>query len=194
MGRRMAVIAAAVMSVTGVAGASVLIQNFMAAEFNAGAPPCLIKNAGVDTGFDSFDFTLQTTNVDNVDLTQELITIEGVTGDRVTATEVYTIDNNCTEDLEVTLTDGAQAGNWVQRHLEVHLGTTATTGYPGATGSTGWVANPLEFEDGGIVNGTTATFTVPAGQSVPVGMVVSTGDAAVAPAGTATWTVQAEWP
>ncbi len=193
MSRRIAVVAAMLMSITAVAGASVLIQNFMAAEFNAGAPPCLIKTAGEDVAFEGFDFTLQTTTVDGVGVTQELVTIDGVTGDRVSATEVFVIENNCNVDLNVTIGDGLQAGNWAERYLEVHLGSAAApTGYPGAVGSTGWDATPLVFENGGPTNATTGTVLVPASSSVPVGMIVTTGDAAAAPVGTATWTVQAE--
>lgn len=194
MRRRVAVVAATLMSVTGVAGASVLIQNFMSAEFDGSATACLIKTTGDDTGFDTFDFTLQTTTVDGVALTQEHIDINGIKGDRVLATEVYVIENNCTEDLDVSIVDGVQAGNWVDRHLEVHLGTViAPVGYPTAAGSTGWDTSPLIFEDTGPTTTATNVVTIPAGDSVPVGMVVSTGDAVTAVTGTATWTVQAEW-
>lgn len=194
MTRRVAVIAAGLMSITGVAGASVLIQNFMQADFAGSAAPCLIKTAGVDTGFQGFDFTLGTTDVDGVALTQELVTIEGVTGDRVSATEVFAIENNCNVDVDVTIGDGAQSGDFTEKRLEVYLGLDElTTGYPGAVGSTNWDTAPLIFEDGGPANTTTGTVTVPAGEEVPVGMVVLTGRDATTAVGSATWTVQAEY-
>ena len=60
----------------------------MDVEFNAGALPCLIKVEGEDvTSFpDGFDFDDSTTaTVDGVAITQEHVTINGVTGDRVLA-------------------------------------------------------------------------------------------------------------
>jgi|GEM_PF-6770847 len=198
MRRRVAVIAAMLMSIAGVAGASVLVQNFMSAEFNAGAPPCLIKTAGVDTSFDGFDFDLLTTPdaTSGLNLTREHITIDGLTGDKVLATEVYVIENNCAVDLEVQIVDGVQAGNWEHKYLEVYLGTViAPVGYPGVAGSTGW-DTPIIFEDGVTGVQTSSVITVLAGDEVPVGLVVVTDDAAdpADASGTATWTVQAETP
>ena len=214
MRRRAAALTAGMLSVATVAGASVLIQNFMAADFKAGNPPCLIKTAGEDsndpgddTDFEGFDFTLGTTNVDNVDLTQEKITINGLTGDRVVAEEVYVIENNCDSELTVSLVNGALTGPFDQRHLEVWLGqpttgggaTATTTGFPGSTNTT-WTAVPLEFDPavapattGTVTTGTSGTVVIPAGEEVPVGMVVSTGATATG-TDTATWTVQAVAP
>lgn len=207
MKRKAAALAAGFMSIGSVAGASVLVQNFMTADFSAGAPPCLVKVAGVDVAFDGFDFTTTgTTNVDNVDLLSENITIAGLTGDRVVATDVYRIQNNCTVPLEVNIVDAAVTGDWTQKHLEVWLGATpaiignapATVGYPGAGADPSWDADAIVIDPGGVTNGTTiggasASITVPAGQYVPVGMIVSTGNAAVG-TGSATWTVSAEMP
>ncbi len=202
MKRKVAAVAAGLMSIAGVAGASVIVQNFMSAEFTATAAPCLIKTAGTDVAFDGFEFATgpAATPIDNVNLTEEHITINGVTGDRVTANDVYVITNNCDVDLEVKLTAGAQTGDWTQKHLEVWLGNTAAPGnYPNIT--TGWDDDPLLFEDTTVVpalttNYETGTVTLAAnGGSVPVGMVVSTGDGAVVTGtGDAIWTVQAEWP
>ncbi len=200
MKRRAAVVAAGLMSVATVAGASVLIQNFMAVDFDAGAPPCLIKTIGDDandpgdaTDFEGFDFTLGTTNVDNVDLTQEKITINGLTGDRVVAEEVYVIENNCDSPLDVSLVNGVQTDAFTQKHLEVWLGTPTAAGYPGPTNAT-YDASPLVFDAvAADQNFTTGTVTIPAGSEVPVGMVVSTGATATGTDG-ATWTVQAVAP
>jgi len=195
MKRRAAVVTAGLMSVATVAGASVLIQNFMAVDFEAGAPPCLIKTIGDDANdpgdandFEGFDFTLGTTSVDNVDLTQEQITINGLTGDRVVAEEVYVIENNCDSSLDVTLVNGVQTDAFTQKHLEVWLGTVTTAGFPGATNAT-WDQSPLVFDPGGITNATSGTVTIPSGGAVPVGMVASTGAAATG-SDNATWTVQ----
>ena len=194
MKRKMAVIAAGLVSITGVAGASVLVQNFMAAEFNAGAPPCLIKVAGADTSFDGFAFDAAgTTTVDGVAVTQEKITIDGLTGDKVWAQDVYRIENNCAVDLDVSIVSGAQAGDWSEKYLEVWLGDTAApTGYPGVVAGE-YDTTPLIFEVGGPTATDTGVVTVPAGTSVPVGMIVTTGAASVG-TGDATWTVQAEMP
>lgn len=194
MKRKMAAIAAGIVSIGGVAGASVLVQNFMAAEFNAGAPPCLIKVAGADTSFDGFAFDATgTTLVDGVAVTQEVVTIDGLTGDKVTSQDVYRIENNCAVDLDVSIVSGAQSGDWAEKYLEVWLGdTSAPTNYPGVLAGE-YDTAPLIFEAGGPTNATTGTVTVPAGTSVPVGMIVTTGAAAVG-TGDATWTVQAEMP
>lgn len=200
MKRKAAALAAGFMSIGSVAGASVLVQNFMTADFSAGAPPCLVKVAGADVAFDGFAFTTTgTTNVDNVDLLSENITIAGLTGDRVVATDVYRIQNNCTVPLEVNIVDTAITGDWTQKHLEVWLGTVAApVGYPGAGADPTWDADAIVIDPGGVTNGTTvggasASVTVPAGQYVPVGMIVSTGNAATG-TGSATWTVSAEMP
>ncbi|MEZ5340736.1 MAG: hypothetical protein R2706_04600 [Acidimicrobiales bacterium] len=112
MKRKVAVIAAGIVSIGGVAGASVLVQNFMAAEFNAGAPPCLIKVAGADVAFDGFAFDATgTTTVDGVLVTQEKLTIDGLTGDKVLSQDVYRIQNNRAVDLDVSIVSGAQTGD-----------------------------------------------------------------------------------
>lgn len=207
MKRKTAALAAGFLSIGSVASASVLVQNFMTAEFSAGAPPCLIKVAGADVAFDGFDFdATATTNVDNVDLLSENITIAGLTGDRVVATDVYRIQNDCAVDLEVNIVDAVATGDWTQKHLEVWLGATssvvgaapATVGYPGAGADPSWDADAIVIDPAGVTVDTTigaasASITVPAGSYVPVGMVVSTGNAAVG-TGNATWTVQAEMP
>ena len=205
--RRAAALTVGFLSVATVAGASVLIQNFMAADFEAGNPPCLIKTAGADSNdpadpddFEGFDFTLGETTVDNVDLTEEKITIRGLTGDRVVAEEVYVIENNCDSELTVALVNGAETGPFDDRHLEVWLGkpttatgTVATTaGFPGSTNAT-WTPNPLEFNPGVVTRATSDSVVIPAGEEVPVGMVVSTGVDATG-IDTATWTVQAVAP
>ena len=192
---KVAAIAAGIVSITGVAGASVLVQNFMAAEFNAGAPPCLIKVAGADTSFDGFAFDATgTTTVDGVGVTQEKITIDGLTGDKVWAQDVYRIENNCSVPLDVSIVNGAQTGDWAEKYLEVHLGAvTAPTDYPGVVAAD-YDASPLIFEDTGPTNVATGVVNVPAGSSVPVGMIVTTGVAASSTSGDATWTVQAEMP
>ncbi len=199
MKRKVAAIAAGLLSVSSAAGASVLVNNYMSADFAAGTPPCMIKVAGADEAFEvspgtpAFDFELLTTEVDGVDLTRENISITGLTGDAVRATEVYEIQNNCENDLDITLVDGNQ-GTFTEKRLEVYLGTpTGTTGYPGVTGSTGWDGTPLIFaETAADQVFTSGTVNVPAGTSVDVGMVVLTGDAATG-SDQATWTVQAEW-
>ncbi len=194
MKRKIAAVAAGLVSITGAAGASVLVQNFMAAEFNAGAPPCLIKVAGDDIAFDGFDFTTSgTTTVNGVGVTQEVVTIDGLTGDKVWSQDVYRIENNCDVDLEVSIVSGAQAGVWTEKYLEVWLGDTmAPTDYPGIVAGE-YDASPLVFEVGGPTNAATGTVTVPAGDWVPVGLIVTTGSAAVG-SGDATWTVHAEMP
>lgn len=190
----MAAIAAGLVSIGGVAGASVLVQNFMAAEFNAGAPPCLIKVPGSDVAFDGFAFDATgTTIVDGVAVTQEVVTIDGLTGDKVWSQDVYRVQNDCTVDLDVAIVSGAQSGDWAEKYLEVWLGDTAApTDYPGIVAGE-YDTAPLVFEAGGPTNATTGTVTVPAGTSVPVGLIVTTGSAAVG-TGDATWTVQAEMP
>lgn len=194
MKRKIAAIAAGIVSITGVAGASVLVQNFMTAEFNAGAPPCLIKVAGADTSFDGFAFDATgTTVVDGVNVTQEKITIDGLTGDKVWSQDVYTIENNCAVPLDVSIVSGAQTGDWTEKYLEVHLGAIAApTDFPGVIAAE-YDGAPLIFEDAGPTNVATGTVSVPAGGSVPVGLIVTTG-AAAAGTGDATWTVQAQMP
>lgn len=198
LGRRGAVIAAGVLTFASAAGANVLVQNFMSAGFSAGAPPCLIKVAGEDVASfpDGFAFnTGGTGTVDGVALTEEFVTITGVTGDRVVADEVFVIENNCTVDLDVSIVNGAATGDWTQKHLEVWLGNATNAGaYPAVTpaaGSTQWDQAPVVFDPAGVTNATTSTITISAGDSVPVGMIVSTGQAATG-TGSATWVVQAE--
>jgi hypothetical protein len=208
MKRKAAAIAAGLMSIGSVAGASVLVQNFMSAEFSAGAPPCLIKVAGADVAFDGFAFDVTgTSNVDGVDLLTENITIAGLTGDRVVATDVYRIQNNCAVPLEVNIVDGAATGDWTQKHLEVWLGgaeaaiaaAPATVGYPGAGADISWDSDALVFDPGPVVTNDTTIgahsteIVINPGMYVPVGMIVSTGNAAVGTAN-ATWTVSAEMP
>lgn len=197
VGRRAAVVAAVLITFASAAAADVIIQNFMDVEFNAGAPPCLVKVAGEDTasfpdGF-AFDATAEAT-VDGVQVTQEHITINGVTGDRVLADEVYRIENNCTVPLTVSIVNAVDAGDWTGKHLEVWLGnTTATGAFPAVTpeaGSTEWDQAPIIIGAGGVTNAATGTVVLNAGESVPVGMVVTTGRTATG-SGTATWQVQA---
>jgi len=192
-----AAVAFAMLFSAGPALANVLIQNFMTAEFSAGPPPCLIKTAGEDvTSFpDGFGFdTATVTTVDGVDVTQESITINGVTGDRVTADEVFVIENNCTVPLDVSIGTGAAAGDWAGKHLEVWLGNPTNTGaYPTdvAPEDAQWDQAPLVFDPTGVTNAATGVVTIAAGDSVPVGMIVTTASAATG-SGTATWVVQAE--
>lgn len=201
MGRRTAVIAAVLATFASAAAADVVIQNFMDVEFNAGAPPCLVKVAGEDVtsfpdGFD-FDATAPAT-VDGVAVTQEHITINGVTGDRVLADEVYRIVNNCTVPLTVSVVNAVAADDWAEKHLEVWLGNaTATGAFPAVApdpGSGEWDQSPIVIGPGGVTNASTGTVVVAGnGGSVPVGMVVTTGQAA-AGFGAATWQVQAVAP
>lgn len=196
MKRKIAAIAAGLVSVSGAAGASVLIQNFMTAEFNA-APPCIEKVAGADTAFDGLAFTTAgTTTVDGVAVAQEQVTIDGLIGDRMVAMDVYTIENNCSIDLNVSLTNGAQTGNWSDRYLEVWLSDTQVpTDYPGTALSTDWDTAPLVFENAGPGNDTSGAVLIPAGEERPVGVIATTAAAAsqVTP-GNATWVVEAETP
>ena len=195
MGKKVAIATAMLMSVTGIASASVLIQNYQEVEFSAGAPPCLIKTASDDTTFQGFGFDATATNpVDGVELTEEFITIEGVTGDRVSATDVFDIENNCNEDLTVNITNAVASGNWDGRSLTVYIGEDeVTNGFPGESTATGWAANPIEINETGVVNDTTAQVVIPAGEEIPVGMVVLTAADAddVAGTGTANWVINA---
>lgn len=194
MGRRGAVVAAGLMTFASAAGANVLVQNFMAADFGAGAPPCMIKVAGEDVASfpDGFAFAAGGTGtVDGIALTEEFVTITGVTGDRVSADEVFVIENNCTVDLDVSIVGATATGDWTNKHLEVWLGTLTNTGEYPSTPSTEWDQTPIVFDPAGVTNAATGVITVPAGDSLPVGMIVSTGQAATG-TGSATWVVQAE--
>jgi len=194
LGLRAAVIGAAVMSVSGVAAANVLVENFMTADFSGAATACLTKTVGEDIASfpDGFAFDATTTDlVDNVNVTQESITITGVTGDRVVADEVYIITNNCAVALDVQIAQGTATGDWTGKHLEVWLGLPANVGtYPGAGDAT-WDQAPLEFNPATVDNAATGVVSIPIGGSVPVGMVVTTG-ADVVGTGTADWVVRSE--
>ncbi len=181
--------------------ANVAVTNFMDAGFSTGGPPCLEKVAGEDvTSFpDGFAFDgTSTATVDGLQLTQEHVTINGVTGDRVLADEVWRIENNCTSTLEVSIVNGQATGDWSNKHLEVWLGNVTNTGtFPTvapAAGSAEWDQAPIIMAPGGVSNPTTGTVTLLAGESVPVGMVVSTGHNATTSSGAATWQVQAVTP
>ena len=198
MRRTTAVIASAVLTMAGVAGANVALTNFQDAEFNAGGPPCLDKTVGEDVasfpnGFD-FDPT-PTTSIDGVDLTQEHLTINGVNGDRVLADEVQVIENNCATDLTVSIVNAVAAGDWTGKHLEVWIGNQTNAGaYPAvapAPGSSEWDQTPIVIDPAGVTTASTGSVLVPAGTTVPVGMVVSTGQTATGQ-GTATWQIFAE--
>lgn len=200
LGRRTAVVAAVLVTFASAAAADVIVQNFMDVEFNAGLPPCLDKVAGEDVtsfpdGF-AFDDTTMTT-VDGVAVTQEHITINGVTGDRVLADEVYRIENNCSVALTVSVVNAVAAGDWSGKHLEVWLGnTTAAGAFPATTpdpGSGEWDQAPIVIDPAGVTNPATGTVILGPTESVPVGMVVTTGQAATG-SGTATWQVQAVAP
>lgn len=200
VGRRAAIAGVALLAIATPVAANVAITNFMDAEFQAAAPPCLLKVAGEDvTSFpDGFGFTdATTTTVDGVSLTQEHVTIKGVVGDRVLADEVWRIENNCTTSLDVSITAATSSGTWTERHLEVWLGNTTNVGaYPSASpapAATQWDQTPIEITAAGVTNAATGTVTVPSGQSVPVGMVVSTGASATGQ-GDATWQVSATTP
>ena len=172
-----------------------MVQNFMSADFSVPTLPCVNKVAGADVGFDGFGFSVTTVDPDgagpiDVALTEEHITVDGLAGDLVSATDVYVIENNCAVDVEVSLTDGAQTGAWAQKRLEVWLGQTdAATDYPDAA-SADWVATPLVFDEGGPSSASSGSFTVAAGGAVSVGMVVYSGQTSPG-VGSATWTVQA---
>ncbi len=203
MGRRAAVVAGAVLTFAGTASANVLIQNRQAVDFSVSGPPCMIKVAGEDVASFPDGFAFDPTPVvdeNGVDVTREAITIRGVEGDIVTADEVQVIENNCTVPLDIRITDTLATGDWTGKHLQVWLGTTTNAGaYPVATpdpNATQWDQTPIVIDStGAVVNGTTGTITVPAGASLPVGMIVTTGapgSGADAASGSATWTVAAE--
>ncbi len=195
--RKAAVVAAGILSVASVAGASVLVQNFMQGSFVAAGPPCLEKTAGADAAFDGFGFdgtsTAGTANpaTDTIDVTQESITLDGLRGDRVTAQEVFVIENNCAVDLVVSIGNVAVTGAWGGKYVELWLGAIDTpTDYPGVV-VTEYDPTPIIIDEGTITTAATGTITIPAGQTRPVGVVVTT-DAAGTSVGAATWTVQAE--
>ncbi len=199
--KRAAIVVGAVLSFSTAAAADVLVQNYMSTTFEASTPPCLIKVAGEDVASfpDGFGFdATQTATVDGLAITEEAVTINGVTGDRVLADEVYVIRNDCTVPLNVSIVAAEAAGDWDEKHLEVWLGnTTATGAYPTVTpdaGSTEWDQAPIVITATGVTNATTGVVSVPPnGGSVSVGMVVTTGQSApTTGSGTATWRVQAE--
>lgn len=195
MKRKIAAVAAGLVSISGAAGATVLVQNFMSADFNA-APPCLTKTAGTDAGVVGFAFdgtaTMAPNTVDGLVLSEELVTIDGLTGDRVQAMDVFQITNNCGIAMDVQLASADQAGDWSDRYLAIWLGTTdAPTSYPSATAD--WDGTPLVFENGGPTTTESGVVNIADGGSVSVGVIATVAAGAAQPGNaTASWIVQAE--
>lgn len=198
--RRSAATVVALMMLAAPAGASIIVQNYMEADIVA-APPCFNKTAGADAvdgttdGTDelvTFDGTA-TDTIDGVTLTEEKITVQGMTGDRVIYTDVAHFNNDCDSDIVVQLTAQANGTAWTGVHGEIWLSNIEdpTDVDPSVDVlANEWNDTAIEVTDGAIGVASTGAVTVPAGQSVQAAFVLAT-----APdfAGTATinWVAEA---
>lgn len=106
--RRSASVAILLLVLAAPAGASIIVQNYMEADLNA-SPPCFVKLSGQDpinSSQASFSNNpaVNTIQVDNVDLLEEKLSLNAMTGDRVIYTDMVRYRNNCAEPITVQLT------------------------------------------------------------------------------------------
>lgn len=213
--RRGAILGVAFLVIATPALASLVVQNYMQADFSA-ADPCFFKAAGDDTltytgsdaddPFVAFDAT-QTVQIDGSNLIQENISVRGMTGDRVIYTDIVRYQNRCNVPLEVTLVAdaGNGSGNWVDRSARIYLSTASDVsgaadanevppqGLPGDVGvSSGWDANPIVVDAGGNVSQPrTGTITLAPGRELRGAIVISTGTGAGNAVGSINWQARA---
>lgn len=212
--RRGALIATGLTVFATPAFASLIVQNYMEADFTVAAA-CFVKIAGDDTtsylGTDANDplatFSAGATNtiqVDGANLLEEKLTIRGMRGDRVTYTDVVRYQNNCDVPLSISLvaSTATATGDWTDRSARIYIsdqtspvGGTATkpSGAPGAPAS-GWNGTPIIVETNGNIpasNAQTGVVTVDPGEEVFGALTISAGIASTAGTGTVNWVAQA---
>ncbi len=198
--RRSAAIIVALLMVAAPAGASIIVQNFMEADITA-APPCFVKTTGSDplnSSQASFDASgANTIAVDGVDLLEEKITVNGMTGDRVIYTDVVRYENNCLEPIDVVLTTNAVAGDWTNLAAEIWISNIAAPAAvdPNLDGVGGdwnddYIIVPAGTTAGAFVD-STGVITVAPGAEVQGAFVVSSDVAFTAGTATVNWVAQA---
>ena len=198
--RRSAAIIVALLMVAAPAGASIIVQNFMDADITA-APPCFVKTTGDDPANStqaSFDATgANTIAVDGVDLLEEKISVNGMTGDRVIYTDVVRYENNCAEAIDVVLTTNQVSGDWSELAAEIWISNIAA---PAAVdpnldvAADNWnddyIIVPAGTAAGAFVD-STGVITVAPGGEVQGAFVVSSDIAFTAGTATVNWVAQA---
>jgi len=210
MSRRAAAIAVGMLAIGTPAGASLLVENFMEASITA-APACFNKVAGggiyvpgdADDPQAEFDGT-NTTTEDGVLVTEELLTIRGMVGDRVTYTRVVEYKNDCDIPLEVSLVNGVSAGTWAERTARVYISKNgnpadlidrddATDAGPvDLADSDDWVDTYIEVDKGGVVSSpSTTVVTIPPGESRFGAISITSSNADTGAIDTINWTAQA---
>lgn len=215
MSRRGALIATGLTVFATPAFASLIVQNYMEADFNV-ADACFVKIAGRDTltylGTDlndplaTFDGVTNTIQVDGANLIEEKLRIRGMKGDRVTYTDVVRYQNNCDIPLQVSLiaSSATATGDWADRSARIYISDQASpvgaaiptkpSGAPGAPAS-GWNGTPIVVEVGGAIpasNAQTGTVVVAPGQEIFGALTLAAGTAATTTGvGTVNWVAQA---
>lgn len=196
------------------AAASVIVQNFMTASFEA-VDACFNKAAGNDPDVgDNTDTSLVQyadeattpqstyTVVENgVTLIGESITLKGLKNDRVIFTDVVRYENNCDEPIQVQLTNFEAGGDWDFRAAEVWISNSTTTDPADVDPNIDIPADDwndtfanIPANSTGLLATSTGTVTVQPGDQIQGAFIVATGDGAgtaAADAGTLTWVAQA---
>ena len=196
--RRSASVIVALLMIAAPAGASVIVQNYMEADITA-TPPCFVKVAGTDasTALATFDGTTNTVGVDGVDLIEEEIGIQGMTGDRVIYTDMVRYQNTCGQDIDVVLTTNVVSGDWTNVAAEIWISSVAAPANidPNLDGVGGdweddYIIVPAGTGAGAFVD-STGVVTVPNGGEVQGAFVVSSDVAFTTGTATVNWVAQA---
>ncbi len=198
--RRSAAIIVALLMVAAPASASIIVQNFMEADITA-APPCFVKTTGDDAANStqaSFDATgANTIAVDGVDLLEEKISVNGMTGDRVIYTDVVRYENNCAEAINVVLTTNQVSGDWSELAAEIWISNIAAPAsvdpnldVAADNWNDDYIIVPAGTAAGAFVD-STGVITVAPGGEVQGAFVVSSDIAFTAGTATVNWVAQA---
>ncbi|MGA9595864.1 MAG: hypothetical protein WBV06_06890 [Acidimicrobiia bacterium] len=209
MTRRWAGVLIAMMMIAVPASASVITQNFMAADASVNAA-CFTKTAGADassgSGFLAFDGGATIQDVSGtVDLIQETMSINGFAGDRLIYSDAVHFNNNCGSPVAVTFVsendpngglavDPAYvAGDfWDDISISIYLATVAApTGTPGSSGDWQLMMSVAQ----GSVSDQFASVSIPDGATRSLAVVIDTDDGVTTTdTGTLRWTAQATHP
>lgn len=166
--------------------AAVIVQNFLEVEVTT-ATACFHKAAGADDASDyaTVDLTSTFTTPEGVDVLREKLSVTAFDGDRTIYSDLVRYENNCTQDIRITLTYESTQGAWADVSAKIFLSTTSDAvggAAPVATlpGGVGWDNNPIVVDATGTATTlATSTVTLSPGQELQGGVILDASDGVI---------------